>query len=150
MTFQIDIIWAQATWTYCNLIDLLYTLDEKEACQPFSMSILLVVYCPSIYQQYDVCGVSSNFIQSYMFQVTVPETLCISPRAASNRDDFPQPTWPTIIVSWPERESERETHRKWETRWERESRARWEMGELEEGVVIPLVIPLIEYECYGV
>ncbi|TNN59792.1 hypothetical protein EYF80_029977 [Liparis tanakae] len=38
-----------------------------------------------------------------LFQETAPETRCISPSAASNRDDFPQPTWPTIIVSLPER-----------------------------------------------
>lgn len=33
-----------------------------------------------------------------------PEIFCISPSMASKRDDLPQPTCPTIIVSWPVRE----------------------------------------------
>lgn len=32
-----------------------------------------------------------------------PEIFCISPSMASKRDDLPQPTCPTIIVSWPMR-----------------------------------------------
>lgn len=32
-----------------------------------------------------------------------PEIFCISPSMASKRDDLPQPTCPTIIVSWPVR-----------------------------------------------
>lgn len=50
----------------------------------------------------------SKKIIADLFQVTVPDTLCISPSAASNKDDFPQPTWPTIIVSLPERFHEEE------------------------------------------
>lgn len=34
----------------------------------------------------------------------LPEIFCISPSMASKRDDLPQPTCPTIIVSWPVRE----------------------------------------------
>lgn len=34
----------------------------------------------------------------------LPEIFCISPSMASKRDDLPQPTCPTIIVSWPARE----------------------------------------------
>lgn len=35
-----------------------------------------------------------------------PEIFCISPSMASKRDDLPQPTCPTIIVSWPVREED--------------------------------------------
>lgn len=37
----------------------------------------------------------------YLFQKTAPETFCISPRVARRSEDLPQPTCPTIIVSWP-------------------------------------------------
>lgn len=36
-----------------------------------------------------------------LFHVMFPEIFCISPSAASKREDFPHPTCPTIIVSWP-------------------------------------------------
>lgn len=34
----------------------------------------------------------------------LPEIFCISPSMPSKRDDLPQPTCPTIIVSWPARQ----------------------------------------------
>lgn len=64
----------------------------------------------------ELIGTDKQWISSEpvtdLFQVTAPDTLCISPSAASNRDDFPQPTWPTIMVSLPDRfdEEERRQH----------------------------------------
>ena len=37
----------------------------------------------------------------YLFQKTAPESFCISPRVARRSEDLPQPTCPTIMVSWP-------------------------------------------------
>lgn len=43
----------------------------------------------------------------HLFHVMLPEIFCISPSAASNRDDFPLPTCPTITVSWPDTHKEK-------------------------------------------
>lgn len=43
----------------------------------------------------------NHFSHSYLAHLTLPSSLCISPKRAERKDVFPLPTRPTIIVNFP-------------------------------------------------
>lgn len=62
---------------------------------------LRAVICTMYKETTTVKKFYNHFSYSYLAHLTLPSSLCISPKRADRRDVFPLPTRPTIIVNFP-------------------------------------------------